>query len=244
MLRNSSLLAVPVVLALLACKQGDDTAATTSAATPAPPAPSAEPSPAPSTDEPPSAELESIAREIVPKGIPTERSKPPTVAEWNAASEITVRHSGPLGCETKRVREWLRVSCRTPGGKPPQVQSVQILEPQKKDPEYFTYEAKGVASIVLPLRQGMNAKIQFTWSEHGSRVLSATWPKGAPAPGISFDRSAGGGSTAGSGSGKPKCEAACGGARGFPSACDSTPCPKNFKCIDNHVCVCTIPCED
>ncbi|MCB9582904.1 MAG: hypothetical protein H6717_38045 [Polyangiaceae bacterium] len=232
---------VLVFLALIACKQGSaDTAPST---TPPAPTPSAtEPAPAPSaaTLDP---EIEKIAKEIVPQGIPTERSKPPTVAEWNAASEITVRHSGPLGCETKRVREWLRVSCRTSGSSGPQIQTVSIREPTKKDPEYFTYENKGVASIVLPLRQGMNAKIAFTWTQRGSRMLTATWPKGAPAPGIYFDQSANDGTAAKDG--KPKCRDVCGGDRGFPMACETSgPCPKNFKCLDNHICICTIPCDD
>lgn len=241
--------AVLVLLALPACKQGDkDTgtsAASTAAVAPATSAvaPAEAPTPVSSALD---TELRAVAKEIVPQGIPTERSKPPSVGEWNAASELAVRHSGPLGCETKRVREWLRVSCRTPSKSGPQIQSVSILEPVKKNPEYFSYEAKGVASIVLPLREGMNAKVEYTWSERGKRVLSATWPKGAPAPGIYFDRpaeaSTGGGTAKGE---KPKCEDVCGGARGFPMACETSgPCPKNFKCLDNHICICTLPCVD
>jgi hypothetical protein len=33
------------------------------------------------------------------------KSKVPTIKEWNAVGEITVRHSTPLGCETKMVRD-------------------------------------------------------------------------------------------------------------------------------------------
>lgn len=233
---------------LAACKQSSETSAATAtpSAAPAPATASAAPSAtAGAQPEVNNQELEAIAKEIVPKGIPTEKSKPPSVAEWNAASEITVRHSGPLGCETKRVREWLRVSCRTSGSSGPQIQTVSIVEPKAKNPEFFSYEAKGVASIVLPLRESLDAKIAFTWSERGKRVLAATWPKGAPAPGIYFDAGAGAGEAgAAPKTGKPKCADVCNGARGFPSACESTPCPKNFKCLDNHICVCTIPCED
>lgn len=235
------------LVALVGCKRGSEGAAATATATAtaAPAATSAAPAASASAQEVNSQELEAIAKEIVPKGIPTEKSKPPSVAEWNAASEITVRHSGPLGCETKRVREWLRVSCRTSGSSGPQIQTVSVVEPKAKNPELFSYEAKGVASIVLPLRPGLDAKIAFTWSERGKRVLAASWPKGAPAPGIWFDAGAGAGeSGAAPKSGKPKCADVCNGARGFPSACDSTPCPKNFKCLDNHICVCTLPCEE
>lgn len=57
----------------------------------------------------------------LPAIIPPPNSTVPTIAEWDAAPwEITVSRSTPLGCETKMVREWLRVSCRdenTDGGK-------------------------------------------------------------------------------------------------------------------------------
>ncbi len=236
------------LVCLAGCNKGSaDTAPSAAAsATAAAPASAAAAPAAPSADALDPQSLAEIADQIVPKGIPTARSKPPSVAEWNAASEITVRYSGPLGCETKRVREWLRVSCRTSGSSGPHIQSVRIVAPTKKDPEFFTFERKGVASIVLPLRQGMDAKIEFTWTARGARVLAATWPKGAPAPGIYFDRGAEGATTASAGkSALPKCEKVCGGARGFPSACATMdPCPAHFKCLENHICICTIPCED
>lgn len=236
--------ALLVLLGLLACKGGSDDTAPVASATP--PATDPAPSAAASSAEPEveASELESIAKQIVPRGIPTERSKPPTVAEWNAASEISVRHSGPLGCETKRVREWLRVSCRTTGSSPPQIQAVTLVQP-KKNAEFFTYDAKGVSSVVLPLREGLDAKIAFDWTERGRRTLTATWPKGAPAPGITFDAGAGaGGAAAPSQGGKPKCSDVCKSDRGFPSACEASPCPKGYRCLDNHICVCTIPCQD
>src|SRR5687768_13823004 len=44
---------------------------------------------------------------------PGGRSAVPTLDEWNAQTkEVTVRGSSKLNCETKMVREWLRVSCR------------------------------------------------------------------------------------------------------------------------------------
>ena len=41
------------------------------------------------------------------------RTTPPTIAEWGSVGEVSVRNSSSLGCETKMVREWLRVTCRT-----------------------------------------------------------------------------------------------------------------------------------
>ncbi len=112
------------------------------------------------------------------------RSKVPTTAEWNGVGEITVRHSGPLGCETKMVREWLRVSCR--GN---QVTGVQVLSTTGMGKgEVFTFSRSGVASAVLPVRSGYTARIRYTWANWGSRTLSMQFPNGAPRPSIEFDQ--------------------------------------------------------
>ena len=61
------------------------------------------------------------------------RSPVPTVAEWNAQTkEVTVKGSSALRCETKTVREWLRVSCRDKndtGGTPTAVRITQGAGP-------------------------------------------------------------------------------------------------------------------
>ena len=67
---------------------------------------------------------ESIARRLaepppmsVPgPGLPEGRSLPPLPAEWAAVEENYVRHSTPERCQTRRVREWLRVDCRDDAG--------------------------------------------------------------------------------------------------------------------------------
>jgi hypothetical protein len=118
------------------------------------------------------------------------KSKTPTVKEWDSVGEITVRHSSPLGCETKMVREWLRVSCRTGDGSN-QIQDVKVLDSRGvKSYEIFTYQRQGVASIVLPIRRPIEATVRFRWTQWGPRVLSIRYPHGAPAPQIYFDRSA------------------------------------------------------
>src|SRR5438094_905269 len=56
----------------------------------------------------------------LPAVIPPPGSTPPTVAEWNAVTkEVTIKGSSALGCETKMLREWLRVSCHQKGSLTP-----------------------------------------------------------------------------------------------------------------------------
>jgi hypothetical protein len=116
------------------------------------------------------------------------KSKVPTVAEWNEMGECTVAHSTPLGCETKMVREWLRVSCRTTNQTPHQIQGVKLVKDiGLAKYEVFTYTHPGVASIVMPIRPGLDARVEFTWSDWGTRTLIAEMPHGAKLPTINFD---------------------------------------------------------
>ncbi len=191
-----------VWVALLACKQSDESG-TPAAAQPEQPVPANPALPAapngqaPQVAEPAGAAPAPVAPQPVAEqpqsrtGIPTEgTSKPPSTAEWNAVGEITVRHSTPLGCETKLVREWLRVSCRTLGNGSNQILSAALS--QGKNPGGIPpFVKKGVASIVMPVRRNGFAVWTFTWSQWGSRKLTVSWPNGNPRPIIEFDRSAG-----------------------------------------------------
>lgn len=178
--------AMLVGVTLLACKQEakkEEVAAPPTTAT----AVVAEPTPAPAA---PAASAEPAANTESKTGIPTSgTSKPPTVAEWGAVGEITVRHSTPLGCETKLVREWLRVSCRTPDSSPNQISSV-MLTGGKDSGGIPPFVKKGVASIVTRVKPGMEAEWTYEWSQWGKRVLSVKWPNGAPAPTYEFDQTA------------------------------------------------------
>jgi hypothetical protein len=114
------------------------------------------------------------------------RSTTPTLGEWSSVGEVTVRNSSSLGCETKMVREWLRVTCRTllkdnaPTG-------VQVIRPSG-DREYFIFNSADIASLVMPVRSGVDAEVRYTWRKWGTRTLRVTWPLGAPAASMTFDR--------------------------------------------------------
>lgn len=113
-------------------------------------------------------------------------SPPPTVSEWSSVPEVTVRHSSALGCETKMVREWLRVSCRTLD-KDNAPTGVQVVRPAG-DHELFVYNAAGLASLVMPVRPGVDAEARFTWPKWGARTLKVSWPNGSPTASMGFDR--------------------------------------------------------
>jgi hypothetical protein len=118
--------------------------------------------------------------------VPTEgTSKPPTVAEWGAVGEITVRHSTPLNCETKLVREWLRVSCRSSEKGPYLIEGVKLTS-GKDHGGIPPFVKKGVASIVTQVKKGMSAEYTFDWGNF-TRKLTVSWPNGAPNPTIEFD---------------------------------------------------------
>lgn len=104
----------------------------------------------------------------------------PSTAEWDAASEVTVKGSSALGCETKMVREYLRVSCKgknNTGGTP------TFLNVTKGAGRLgmFTFMDKGVSSLIVPFIEGVDLAADFSWSNR-SHTLTIQWPRGAPKP--------------------------------------------------------------
>jgi hypothetical protein len=114
------------------------------------------------------------------------RSATPTISEWSSVSEVSVRNSSALGCETKMVREWLRVTCHALA-KDNAPTGVQVIRPTG-DREYFIFNSGGVASLVMPVRVGVDAEARYTWPKWGTRTLRVSWPVGAPSASMSFDR--------------------------------------------------------
>jgi hypothetical protein len=169
-----------VLVALLACKKGEEKKAEPVGTPPVATAPP------PATTRVAAPEESAPSRQQTETGLPTPSegtSKPPTVVEWGAVKEITVRHSTPLNCETKLVREWLRVSCRT---KQPYITYGVTLTSGKDHGGIPPFVKPGVASIVTQVKKGMNAEYTFDWGSF-TRKLTVAWPSGAPNPTIEFD---------------------------------------------------------
>lgn len=111
---------------------------------------------------------------------PNGRSAVPTVDEWTAAKEITVKGSTKLNCETKMVREWLRVSCRgknDTGGEPKNV----TMKKGGGRGDTFVFSGNKVASLVCPFVNGTDIVAEFEWTDK-KKELVVSWPWGAPEP--------------------------------------------------------------
>ena len=95
--------------------------------------------------------------------------------------EVTVKGSSALGCETKLVREWLRVLCRGKndgGGTPTRVAISSGAAPGTQ-----THTTPTATSLVTPYVVGTRLVAQFSWTDR-SHTLRIDGPAGAAAPAI------------------------------------------------------------
>ena len=116
-----------------------------------------------------------------PPPIPSGKSAVPTSEEWSAQTrEVTVLGSGKLGCETKQVREWIRVSCKgknDTGGEP---NGVKVTRGGGRGDD-FVFASGGVASLVYRFFEGQLLEAEFSWTDK-KKTLVVAWPNGAPEP--------------------------------------------------------------
>jgi len=169
--------ALAIPLALAACSKSEPQPA------PEPAKPAAEAkaasapaSAAPKADTAPARATASAAAMPLPAG----RSKIPTLAEWNSQQkEVTVKGSSALSCETKVVREYLRVSCRgknDTGGTP-----TNVVIKKGGHGDAFTYVGAGVTSLIVPFVEGIDFAADFSWTDK-SHTLTVKWPRGSQRP--------------------------------------------------------------
>ena len=106
------------------------------------------------------------------------RSLVPVPEVWREAPEVIVTGSTAAGCETKMVREWLRVMCgRTQTGLVPTRVTVAVDA---------TGESQALAtprqtSLVTPVEPGRHVEAELAWTDH-TRRLTIDWPLEAKAP--------------------------------------------------------------
>jgi hypothetical protein len=117
--------------------------------------------------------------ETLPAGkLPAGRTPPPTLEEWNTLKkEVTVKGSSALKCETKIIREYLRVACKdkVPEGTP---KGIKVL---KGGREAMVFAHGGIMSLILPYVEGTDFEAVFSWTEQ-SHKLVVKWPKGSKQP--------------------------------------------------------------
>lgn len=170
---------------LVACEEEKPAPAKAAASALTEPAASAAPSAAPSTPEPEAPKGVRMDGDTV-LGLPTEKSKAPTDAEWTEAKDMesVPGNVGPAACEVRVVREWLRFACKPFGG-----DDNKKFKPEKaeivagKTPEITTEVKGGVGNVVLPLREGLKVDGLISYTSGGpKKVLSVEWAKGTDGP--------------------------------------------------------------
>jgi hypothetical protein len=113
------------------------------------------------------------------KPLPAGRSPVPSIAEYAAAREVTVKGSSALHCETKMIREWLRITCRgknDTGGTP-----TTVVVYRGGRGETVAFAAGGVTSLIVPVLEGTELDAKFSWTDK-SHPLVVKWPRGAARP--------------------------------------------------------------
>jgi hypothetical protein len=172
-----------VAVALLACKKDDQATPTPPAPQPAVPGAAAAAAAGDASTESEAARDELGGKKApddskVP-AIPSGRSTPPTVAEWGAAEEVNTqgRSSRPDQCETKVVREWLRVSCH---GKVVGFEKMEGFG--TKNADYFEMIKPGsLASFVVRLKEGKTQSVRIC-RQKDRASLFVNWPFGKDRP--------------------------------------------------------------
>lgn len=101
----------------------------------------------------------------------------PQLAEWGAAREIPVKGSSAVACETKMVREWLRVMCvdrNATDGKP-----VAIVVKKGRSgpaPKGENLRARNdITTLIVQVSPGTDFEAEFQW-ENGAHVLYVRRP--------------------------------------------------------------------
>ncbi len=103
---------------------------------------------------------------------------------------MRVGGSTALGCDTKRVREWVRVLCEKPNdtkGTPAKVTLVkaEIIRPGEPIAqirrEVQIVSSAGKLSLVTRFVDGTDVEATFSWTDK-EKHLSLFWPGGKPEP--------------------------------------------------------------
>ena len=120
--------------------------------------------------------VEALNRPVKPKNalrLPPGRSWLPTDDEWRREKECNVKGSTAAGCETKLVREWLRVRC-LPLDDQDDVEGIEVLAGGHGDARAFRNEG---SVLIIPIVEGDSAKARFK-RRKTQRDVSLEFPKG------------------------------------------------------------------
>lgn len=115
--------------------------------------------------------------------LASQRSPVPLPDVFRAAPEVIVKGSSDAACETKQVREWLRIQCpRTDTTTP-----IDLQITRDDGDEAMALVMPDEMSLVVPVIQGRELTATLTWNDK-LRTLRVVWPAGDPAPTLAFDK--------------------------------------------------------
>jgi len=127
------------------------------------------------------------------------RSPAPSDAEWKKAGEIHFARS-PRQCTTRRLREWLRVSCdftaRSEDGNEHIIRAMKVLAGPEEGVTFVHDDGSKFYEIIVPVRRGERRVLEMDfvalWTRytvhHGvCALLSIDWPVSEKAPVVILD---------------------------------------------------------
>jgi hypothetical protein len=103
---------------------------------------------------------------------PRHGSPLPTAEEWTTAREIVVEGSTPLRCETRKVREYVRILCRKLGSLGGRPTAVKLISGGRG--EALTESHPGLTSLIVPYEPGSEVTAEFSWTNE-RQELYLSW---------------------------------------------------------------------
>ena len=118
--------------------------------------------------------------------LPEGRSWPPAPDEFRSVEECTVKGSTAANCETRMVREWLRVICTAnyEEGFYGQLEGMQVVKGGHGDA--YAYVRYSDNELLIPVLEGDAVEVKYWW-ERKESVLRLDWPKGGTLT-MAFDK--------------------------------------------------------
>jgi hypothetical protein len=118
-------------------------------------------------------------------------SDEPALAEWATSKVVKVPGSTANSCETRMVREWLRVMCVNRSaelGKPTRIKVERGRAPNDRSQGENLKAVNDITTLIVPVRPGTDIAAAFEW-ENGAHGLVVRWPEGTPESGrvMEFD---------------------------------------------------------
>lgn len=101
--------------------------------------------------------------------LPEGRSYPPTFDEWLRVEEINVTNSSAAWCETKMVREWVRINCRAieqKDGTRDSVVGLVVDQGGHGDALVNSQYGELPVALIAPVLPGDTLRARFAWREH------------------------------------------------------------------------------